>query len=264
MAILKIGNRGSEVKSLQQSLNKIGFSLTADGIFGKATENAVKSVQAGAGLVVDGIAGPKTFYAIRNAGDAHQDHLTEADLVDAARALNVDLASVKAVNQVESRGTGFTKTGKIKTLFERHIMFKKLVAKVGQARAQALSQMYPTLVNPTAGGYTGGDAELDRLQAAINIDEDCAYESASYGLFQIMGFNCQICGYPNAKAMFDDFLLGERTHLMAFVKFIQADANMWKALRERNWAEFARRYNGPAYAKNQYDTKLAAAYASFK
>ena len=264
MAILKIGSRGAEVKTLQTSLNKIGFSLTADGIFGKATENAVKTVQAGAGLVIDGIAGPKTMYAIRNAGESHQDHLTESDLIDAARELGVDLASVKAVNQVESRGTGFTKTGKIKTLFERHIMFKKLSAKLGQARAQAASQMYPTLVNPVAGGYTGGDAELDRLQAAINIDADCAYESASYGLFQIMGFNCTTCGYKNAKEMFDDFLTGERAQLMAFVKFIKANANMWKALKERNWVEFARRYNGPAYAKNQYDTKLAAAYASFK
>lgn len=264
MAILKFGNRGSEVKSLQQSLNKIGFSLTADGIFGKATENAIKTVQAGAGLVIDGIVGPKTAYAVRNAGEAHQDHLTEADLIDAARALDVDLASIKAVNQVESRGTGFTKSGKMKTLFERHIMYKKLMAKFGQARANAAGQMYPTLVSPAAGGYTGGDAELDRLQAAINIDEDCAYESASYGLFQIMGFNCQVCGYANAKDMFNDFLNGERPQLMAFVNFIKADANMWKALKGRNWAEFARRYNGPAYAKNQYDTKLAAAYDSFK
>uniref|UniRef100_A0AAU8GJ76 Endolysin n=1 Tax=Salmonella phage vB_STmST313_KE27 TaxID=3161178 RepID=A0AAU8GJ76_9CAUD len=263
MAILKLGNRGSEVKSLQQSLNKIGFSLTADGIFGKATENAVKSVQAGAGLDIDGIAGPKTFYAIRNAGDAHQEHLTEADLVDAARELGVELASMKAVNQVESRGTGFTKTGKIKTLFERHIMYKKVTAKFGQARANALYQLYPTLVNPNSGGYIGGDAELERLQGAIALDEDCAYESASYGLFQIMGFNCQICGYSNAKEMFTDFLTGERAHLLAFVKFIKADANMWKALKNKNWAEFARRYNGPAYAKNQYDTKLAAAYKSF-
>lgn len=265
MAILKIGNRGSEVKSLQQNLNKIGFTLTADGIFGKGTENAVKTVQAGAGLVIDGIAGPKTMYAIRNAGESHSDHLTETDLIDAARELKVDLAAVKAVNQVESRGTGFSKSGKIKTLFERHIMYKKLSAKFGQARANAAQQMYPTLVNPTAGGYTGGDAELDRLAGACGIDEDCAYESASYGLFQIMGFNCVVCGYANAKEMFNDFLAGgERAHLMAFVKFIKADAKLWTALQDKNWAEFARRYNGPAYAKNQYDTKLTKAYDSFK
>ncbi|PCR16417.1 hypothetical protein CQA65_30210, partial [Klebsiella pneumoniae] len=68
-------------------------------------------------------------------------------------------------------------------------------AKFGQAKANALAQLYPTLVNAKAGGYTGGDAELERLHGAIAIDKDCAYESASYGLFQIMGFNCVICGY---------------------------------------------------------------------
>ena len=38
---------------------------------------------------------------------------------------------------------------------------------------------------------------------------------------------------------------------------------MAEALRKKNWAAFAKAYNGPGYAKNQYDTKLAAAYASF-
>lgn len=261
MSILKLGSKGLAVQDLQSSLNKIGFSLAEDGVFGKGTESAVRKVQAGAGLVIDGIAGPKTLYAIRNAGVSHKDHLSESDLMEAASQLGVDLASVKAVTEVESKGTGFTKTGKIKVLFERHIMYKKVTALLGQAKATALYNLYPTLVNPAPGGYLGGDSELDRLRGAIAIDENCAYESASYGLFQIMGFNCTICGYPTAKAMFDDFLNGERAQLLAFVKFIKADSGMHKALKNKDWAEFARRYNGPAYAKNKYDTKLAAAYA---
>ena len=34
-------------------------------------------------------------------------------------------------------------------------------------------------------------------------------------------------------------------------------------LKAKDWANFARGYNGPAYAKNRYDVKLAAAYAKF-
>lgn len=264
MSILKLGSKGDDVKTLQTNLNKIGFSLTVDGDFGGATLNAVKSVQAGAGLVVDGIVGPKTDYAIRNAGEAHQDHLSESDLIQAAQELKVELATIKAVNQVESRGTGFSKTGKIKTLFERHIMYKKLKAVVGEPTANSLASQYPDIVNQVAGGYIGGDAELDRLERAIAINEACAYESASYGLFQIMGFNCKICGYDTAKEMFNEFLNGESIHLKAFVRFIQADQGMWNALKAKNWADFARRYNGPDYAKNQYDVKLQAAYNSFK
>ncbi|WP_426772988.1 N-acetylmuramidase domain-containing protein, partial [Pseudomonas aeruginosa] len=37
-----------------------------------------------------------------------------------------------------------------------------------------------------------------------------------------------------------------------------------KALKSKDWAEFARRYNGPDYKKNNYDVKLAEAYQSFK
>ncbi|MNL61260.1 hypothetical protein D3C87_1851660 [compost metagenome] len=38
---------------------------------------------------------------------------------------------------------------------------------------------------------------------------------------------------------------------------------MHKALLGRKWADFARRYNGPAYKENDYDTKLAKAYDHF-
>jgi hypothetical protein len=34
-------------------------------------------------------------------------------------------------------------------------------------------------------------------------------------------------------------------------------------LREHKWAEIARRYNGPEYNKNGYDTKLAKAQARY-
>ena len=36
-----------------------------------------------------------------------------------------------------------------------------------------------------------------------------------------------------------------------------------QALRNKDWAGFALRYNGPEYAKFSYDKKMAAAYAKF-
>jgi hypothetical protein len=33
-----------------------------------------------------------------------------------------------------------------------------------------------------------------------------------------------------------------------------------KDLPKKRWADFAKKYNGPAYRKNNYDTKLQAAY----
>ena len=54
--VLKLGNRGNEVKLLQEKLN-----LKTDGIFGPLTEEAVKDFQMSNGLKVDGIAGANTL-----------------------------------------------------------------------------------------------------------------------------------------------------------------------------------------------------------
>ena len=57
--MLKIGNKGEEVKRLQEALG-----ITNDGIFGKQTEEAVKLFQKNNGLEVDGIVGDKTWSAL--------------------------------------------------------------------------------------------------------------------------------------------------------------------------------------------------------
>ena len=54
--VLKLGNRGNEVKLLQEKLN-----LRADGIFGPLTEETVKDFQRSNGLEVDGIVGTNTL-----------------------------------------------------------------------------------------------------------------------------------------------------------------------------------------------------------
>lgn len=57
---LRIGSRGLDVKMLQQKLNKKGFILTVDGVFGKMTKLAVEKFQQTNGLVPDGIVGKLT------------------------------------------------------------------------------------------------------------------------------------------------------------------------------------------------------------
>lgn len=58
---LEYGDNGSEVKSLQTKLNKLGYKLTVDGSFGNATKSAVLSFQKKYGLEQDGIAGKNTI-----------------------------------------------------------------------------------------------------------------------------------------------------------------------------------------------------------
>ncbi|MVP01336.1 peptidoglycan-binding protein [Paenibacillus lutrae] len=58
--VLKVGDSGEQVRSMQQQLNKVGYTLGADGIFGSGTETIVKQFQSAHGLTADGIVGPAT------------------------------------------------------------------------------------------------------------------------------------------------------------------------------------------------------------
>jgi peptidoglycan hydrolase-like protein with peptidoglycan-binding domain len=51
---------GSDVKKLQESLQKAGITVSVDRVFGPGTDKAVKEFQQKKGLMVDGIVGPKT------------------------------------------------------------------------------------------------------------------------------------------------------------------------------------------------------------
>lgn len=64
MNTIKKGSKGPDVLTLQQTLNKLGYHLSIDGIFGNETDDDVKDFQKSKGLTVDGIVGPKTWEAL--------------------------------------------------------------------------------------------------------------------------------------------------------------------------------------------------------
>ncbi len=61
---LTIGDRGRQVKILQEKLNAKGAHLKTDGDFGRGTLAAVMAFQAKKGLTVDGVVGRKTRQAL--------------------------------------------------------------------------------------------------------------------------------------------------------------------------------------------------------
>lgn len=63
--MLSRGDRGERVKELQRELARHGYDIIADGDFGPITEGIVVDFQSDHGLVPDGIAGPKTWAALR-------------------------------------------------------------------------------------------------------------------------------------------------------------------------------------------------------
>ena len=62
--LLRKGDTGAAIKLLQHRLNLVGSQLRVDGIWGVATDQAVRNYQYKAGLTVDGVVGPKTQAAL--------------------------------------------------------------------------------------------------------------------------------------------------------------------------------------------------------
>jgi hypothetical protein len=260
METLKRNDSGAWVRELQKLLITAGFPLSNTGTLDPPTEDAVKEFQRRHQLLPDGIVNGTTWNALGWNGSVEEKQLKEADIVAVANDLRVEVPSIKAVFEVEARGKGFLSDGRPKILFEGHIFWSQL-RKRGKDPA-AFAPAHPDILYPrwTKEHYKGGVAEYDRLSRAQGIEPDAALASASWGTFQIMGFNYKLCGYNSVAAFVESNYRNEGEHLKAFASFVSS-AGLLTALQRKDWPAFARGYNGPEYAQNKYDSKLAAAYA---
>lgn len=273
MRTIKSGSRGEDVQELEEMLVDMGYTVKVNEFFGTDTHDAVIDFQRKSNLVVDGIVGRKTWSALIKANEHltrfNDKFLSEQDLIDFAEKFDLELAAVKAVNEVESRGKGFLNDGRPQILFEGHIFWKQL-EKRGLNPEDFVSERTKNVLYKkwTKAHYDGGAQEYDRLEKAAGMSDkdevhDAAYASASYGAFQIMGFHYESLGYPSVDAYVAHMYTHEKAHLEAFGLFCEAN-NLLRHLRSKNWTEFARRYNGPGFAQNKYDEKLQKAYLKYK
>ena len=269
MQQLKLKSSGPFVSYLQELLGKLGYQIPATGYFGTLTENAVRDFQQKNGLVVDGEVGVKTWTLLNDKTKPSQvlgdKFLGEQDLIDFAQKHQLELAAVKAVNEIESSGKGFLMDGKPKILFEGHIFWNQLKERGFNpsliSNPSNADVLYPKWSKTH---YIGGPKEYDRLEKAANLlpdpkVRDAALASASWGSYQIMGFHFKKFGYTSINEFVDQMYIHERNQLEAFGKYITAFGCITH-LKAKNWAKFAHCYNGPLYAKNKYDVKLEAAY----
>jgi len=169
--------------------------------------------------------------------------------------LGIAQAEVWAVLTVETKGFGFLKDRRPQILFERHIFHKLTGGRYDDGNAD--------ISNVNRGGYIGGSGEYLRLHKAMDLDQDAALQSASWGIGQIMGNNFKVVGFDNINSMITDIVKGEDEQLLSMTKFIQKN-KLDSALRSQDWEAFARGYNGKNFKENKYDECLAAAHAKFK
>jgi hypothetical protein len=185
--------------------------------------------------------------------------LTNEDFERAATALGCDVPTVRAVAEVEARGEGYLADGRPQLLYEAHVFHRLTNGKHAtekDRRGVALS--VPKWDRSLYG--RAGAAQHERLEDAADHDWDAAHKSASWGMFQILGTNHKAAGHETINSFVEAMHHGGAgAHLDAFVAFVKAN-RLAEALQRHDWETFARRYNGPGFAANNYDTKLANAW----
>jgi hypothetical protein len=210
-----------------------------------------------------------------------------------AAELQLEPALVQAVCSVEASGSGFLPAGAKtpsgrdiagsfgcppgssvpKILFEPHVFWKQLQiqkppynpaklltrADVRAAHGDLSDILYQKQGSRPYGSF---NAQWDRLDRAAAICRPAAYESASWGAYQIMAYHWKTLGWPDLDAFIADMYTTEG-QARAFAAYLRVN-KLVPVLAARDFVTFAKRYNGPGYARNAYDVKLRAAYEKAK
>ncbi|MDE6109910.1 MAG: N-acetylmuramidase family protein [Muribaculaceae bacterium] len=214
-------------------------------------------------VVVGGDTIPVSF--LPPAESLRSGRLTEQDFEEVAAELGVEVAAIKAVTEIEAGPghQGFWADGKPLINFDLS-MYRKRAARRG-VQLNKYTGTHSVIFNrPNTARYGSQQAaQQARLDAAMSIDSISAIEGTFWGMFQIGGFNYERCGTKSHAEFLKLMSRSERDQLELFAEFIRR-AGLLPALRAKDWATFARGYNGPSYAARGYHTRLASSYAKHK
>jgi hypothetical protein len=212
----------------------------------------------------------KTIHLFRRRrimGKTEQGGMMEQELIEAAaqsaERMGVETEALAAVAMVESGGTVMTSVnGRQEPVirFEGHYFDRRLKGE------QRLSAQRTGLASPVAGKIKNPASQTARwalVERAAAINRQAAYESTSFGVGQVMGAHWKWIGYASVEALVEDARSGLAGQIRLIERFI-GRAGLSHALRSKDWAAFARGYNGPGYRRNAYDRKLAEAYVRLK
>ncbi len=191
--------------------------------------------------------------------------LTDADFQNAATQMGNGIAVniIKAFAIVESGGrSGFGPALMPVVAYEGHI-FRKYTQRKYDKTYPVLSYPYLEKAGPQWRANNKDQATAWKtLLAAFNLDSEAALMSASYGMFQIMGFNFAACGHKNVFDFVTAIKLNAGQQLKAFVGFCSKNPALVKAMKTKDYVGMARHYNGQDFG--DYDKRIKRTYESLE
>lgn len=263
-------NTGGAVSQMQQFLISEGFDLPeygVDGIFEEETERAVNAFRLSKQLPPNGVfdsqalGGSGAFSGVmqwlrRQVQQRIQQEPSAPEMsysggdyaginLDAlSRETGIEPAFLKAILQQESAGNPSA------IRFEPHLFNRK-------------SNKGTVPFTPASGksfSLTRSETDKGAFDRAFGIDPDAAVRSTSWGLGQVLGGHLiNLYGGPE-RGVQAFYANPRKVSLELIVEWIKANPAAVTAARNKDFAGFARIYNGANYRMNNYDVKLERGY----
>ena len=183
--------------------------------------------------------------------------LTDEDFRIVAEELGVEVAAIKAVVSIEagSNMKGFWAPGVPVINFDR-AMYNRFRSKAVD-KSGAKGEKVPE-------GLTGyALQEWTQLINARKVNAQGANMGTFWGMFQIGGFNYKLCGCESVDEMVKLMAYSELEQLELFATFI-TNAGMLPDLKKKNWAGFARKYNGASYPRRTIESLVILKHGQIK
>jgi hypothetical protein len=190
----------------------------------------------------------KTYKAQNLCGDS-------AEVIETALRIGIEPALLAAFRSVESGGGRNPNTIR----FEPHLFNPCSGSK---QRGKPMSDTRRIGKDGKEEGFSRESSETKQaaFQKAFAINKQCALNSTSFGIYQVLGSNFSgISSNPDeAVRLFNQDPVGISKKLVE--AWFKSNPIAIRYANDLNFAKLAEKYNGPLYAQNNYDVYLAAAY----
>lgn len=191
------------------------------------------------------------------------DKMTIAAIGVLCSKYDVPLEWALGLGEVEAAGRAFwTVSGRQMPAInlEDHYFYKYLSgAKRDTAVKRGLASKNNTIPVPNS-----FNARYDLLGEWIAIDRDAALMSISMGVGQVMGAHYERLGYTTVLDMWEDAQSSLAGQVEIMLRFVTTDPQIMKAIKANDYTTVARLYNGPAYKRNSYHTKIKSAVQKYR
>lgn len=181
----------------------------------------------------------------------------------------------EAILEIESGGNAFASDGRLVIRFEAHLFRRYLEDNAlfdtyfyHDPQQGHLDQKWRRSPRdgwqPVHLGSDDFDAnqrqEWEVFSFATKLDRFAALSATSMGAPQIMGFNHKRIGYASPEAMYRAFQRSEVAQTIGFFNYCITDPDLFAAMRQGDWTEIARRYNGDSDQVPVYIQLMKDAY----